>query len=355
MSPLKRLDTQRFEFEEELTRGEVEQLASNLAVKVVQSEVGRRVKPSTWDLLNDILLAYRPDVELRLYGGVYDSLCDLSFLHRVRNVRRFSADCLIRVAGIEHLGSLQNLEELSIDIYDLESFDFLDFITPGIRSLSLGATKSRKPRLDALSRFHSLRELYLEGQQGGIGVLSRLAGLEKVTLRSISTANLDYICGLPRLWWLDIKLGGIRDFSAIENKHSIKYLELWQIRGLSDLGFISSLTGLQFLFLQSLINVREVPDLSKLTTLRRLHLENLKGLRDVSAIAKAPVLEEFSHVSAQNIAPEQYEPLMWMPTLKSVRVGFGSQKKNQAFAKLATQSGKKLEAGGKLGEQFVFV
>jgi hypothetical protein len=355
MSPLKRLDTQRFEFGDELTRGEVEQLASDLAVKVVQSEVWRRVKPSTWDLLNEILLARRPDVELRLYGGVYDSLCDLSFVHRVRNVRRFSADCLMRVEGIEHLGFLQNLEELSIGIYGLESFDFLDLLTPRIRCLSLGATKSKKPRLDALSRFHSLRELHLEGQQGAIEVLSRLPELEKVTLRSISTANLDYICELPRLWWLDIKLGGIRDFSAIESKRSIKYLELWQIRGLSDLGFISSLTGLQFLFLQSLRNVRDIPDLSKLTRLRRLHLENLKGLRDVSAIAKARALEEFSHVSAQNIAPEQYEPLMRMPTLRSVRVGFGSQKKNEAFAALTTQNGKNLDAGGKLGKQFVFV
>jgi hypothetical protein len=176
-----------------------------------------------------------------------------------------------------------------------------------------------------------------------------------VTLRSVTTQDLEYISGLPRLWWLDIKLGGIRDFSAIENKHSIKYLELWQIRGLSDLSFISSLTGLQSLFLQSLRNVTAIPNLSKLTMLRRLYLENLKGLGDVSAIAQSPALEEFTHVSAQNIAPAQYEPLMRMPTLKSVRVGFGSQRKNEAFAELATRNGKNLDAGGKLGEQFVFV
>jgi hypothetical protein len=355
MSPLKPLDTQRFNFEGELTRTELEQLAANPAVKVVQSEVRHPVNAPTWDLLNEILLAHRPDVELRLYGGVYDSLCDLSFLHRVRNVRRFSADSLIRVAGIEHLGFLQNLEELSIGIYGLESFDFLDLIPPGIRSLSLEATKSKKPRLDKLSRFHSLRELYLEGQQTGIDVLSRLLTLEKVTLRSISTANLDYICGLPRLWWLDIKLGGIRDLSAIENKHSIKYLELWQVRDLSDLSFISSLTGLQYLFLQSLRNVKAIPDLSKLTMLRRLHLENMKGLKDVSAIAQAPALEEFSHFSARNIEPGKYQPLLSIPTMRSVRVGFGSRKKNEAFAELATRNGKNLDAGGKLGKQFDFV
>ena len=39
--------------------------------------------------------------------------------------------------------------------------------------------------------------------------------------------------------------------SAIADKESIKYLELWQIRGLGDIGVVSSLSGLQFLFVQS--------------------------------------------------------------------------------------------------------
>jgi len=38
---------------------------------------------------------------------------------------------------------------------------------------------------------------------------------------------------------------------AIADKESIKYLELWQIRGLGDIGVVSSLSGLQFLFVQS--------------------------------------------------------------------------------------------------------
>jgi len=38
---------------------------------------------------------------------------------------------------------------------------------------------------------------------------------------------------------------------AIADKESIKYLELWQIRGLGDIGVVSLLSGLQFLFVQS--------------------------------------------------------------------------------------------------------
>jgi hypothetical protein len=43
-----------------------------------------------------------------------------------------------------------------------------------------------------------------------------------------------------------------------------------------------------------------------------------------------------------------------MATLKSVRVGFGSKRKNENFAELAILSGKNLDAGRKLAEKFVF-
>jgi len=185
-----------------------------------------------------------------------------------------------------------------------------------------------------------LRKLYIEGQQNGIAVLAELKELGDLTLRSISTPGLEYVSKLPRLWSLDIKLGGIQNLSAISGKESIKYLELWQIRGLSDIGFVSSLTGLQHLFLQSLRNVSRMPDLSKLARLRRLSLENMKGLRDVSAIRQAPALEQFIHVAAQNIRPEQYLDLLDNPTLRELLIGFGNKRRNQEFETLVTQSGK---------------
>ncbi len=296
--PAKRLDRDRVDFSTHLTEKEVEQLVSDPDIRTLQCS--SPVEPGTWDLLNRKLFSQRPEIELRVYG-FYSAVCDLSFVSRVGNVPRFSADCLMQATGVEHIADLENLEELSIGIFSLDSFDFLKQLPNGIKSLSLAATRSKKPRLQILSRFRSLTHLYLEGQQQGIEVLSELKKLEDLTLRSISTEGLDYISTLPRLWSLDIKLGGIKNLSAIVNKESIKYLELWQIRGLSDIRFVSSLHGLQSLFLQSLINVTAIPDLSKLYHLRRLHLENLKGLKDVSAIRHAPALEEFLHISAQNI------------------------------------------------------
>lgn len=246
----------------------------------------------------------------------------------------------MNAVGLEYISSLENLEELGIGIFNLESFGFLRTIPSRITSLFLLATRSKKPRLDVLERFQDLRTLYLEGQQNDISVLMQLQKLEDVTLHSISTTGLEYLTVLPRLWSLDIKLGGIRDLSAIAGKESIKYLELWQIRGLSDISTISSLIGLQHLFMQSLRNVSKIPDLSELAKLRRIYLENMKGLIDVRAIFTAPALEEFLHVSAQNIQPEQYHGLLNMPSLRAILVGFGSQQKNQEFEKRIVQSGK---------------
>jgi len=245
----------------------------------------------------------------------------------------------MQAVGIEHLSALETLESLAVGIYSLDSFDFLARIPKQIKKLSLHATKSKKPGLELLKRFNGLASLYLEGQQRDIDVLSQLGTLEELTLRSISVPGLDFLAGLNHLWSLQIKLGGITNLSAIEGKDSIKYLELWQINGLSDLSVVSTLYGLQCLFLQSLRHVREIPNLSKLVHLRRVWLDSMKGLKDVSALQYAPCLEDFVHIAAQNMQPEQYEPLLRVRSLKRVSVGFGSKRKYQSFEHLRSKAG----------------
>jgi len=333
----KRLDRHRVEFLDRLTPKEVHDLATNPNLRILQT--ARPVSSETWGLLNQNLFVLRPDVELRVYG-FYSSTCDLSFVKEMTNVRRFSADCLMRAVGIEHLAAMERLEELSVGIFSLDDFDFLTTLQTSIKSLSLGATKSKKPRLDGLRQFRSLRTLYIEGQQNGIDVIADLQELEDVTLRSISTPGVEYVARLPRLWSLDIKLGGIHDLSAIAGKLSIKYLELWQIRGLSDISVVSSLSGLQYLFLQALRNITSIPDLSRLPKLRKIVLDNMKGLKDVSAIGTAPALEEFLHIAAQGFAPKAYWELLNRPSLTQAHIGFCSKRKNEEFEALLRQSGR---------------
>jgi hypothetical protein len=331
------VDRHRVKFSDGLSQKEVHDLATNPNLHILQT--ASPVSTQTWELLNRNLFALRPDIELRVYG-FYSSACDLSFVKGMSNVRRFSADCLMRAEGIEHTAALENLEELHVDIFSLESFDFLSSLPSGLKSLTLGPTKSKKPHLKGLGRFRSLRKLCLAGQQNGIATVADLQGLEQVSLRGISTPDLDYVSGLPQLWSLDILLGGIRNLSAISGKDSIKYLKLCRIRELSDVSVISSLVGLQYLDLRELRHVTSIPDLSRLTKLRRVVLDNMKGLKDVSAIGTAPALEEFLHIAAQGFLPRQYEDLLRKPSLKQIHVGFCSERKNEQFEALVRQSGR---------------
>ena len=337
----------RVQLKPNLTFADVQQLAAQPGLRILQTS--SPVDRKTWELINEELLVIRPEVEIRVYG-FHSLVCDLSFLSQLKNLRHFSADCLHKASSIERLAGLEKLESLSVGIYALENFDFLREITAGLRELALATTKSKKPRLDELGRFHSLQRLYLEGQQRGIEVLSSLTTLERLTLRSISTNDLGYLERLDRIWSLEVKLGGIRDLSALEGKNCLKYLELWQIRGLRDLSLISSLSGLQYVFLHALRNVIAIPDLSRLLKLRRLSLENMKALVDVSALWSSPSLTEFIHVSANNMQPEQYEGIGKISTLERVLVGFGSKKKNQQFEATMLRAGKERFNGGK----FVF-
>ena len=259
------LSIERVDFEKSLSTAELEVLVANPRLKILQTS--SPVEPATWDMLDDMLFSRRPDIELRVYG-FYSSACDLSFLRRMRKVRRFAANCLMKAKGLEYLVCLENIESLSVGIYSLESFDFLEDLPIGrLRTLSLEATKSRRPSLHPLARFDRLRKLYIEGQHKDIEVIANLCCLEDLTLRSISIDGLDFLRGLNHLWSLDIKLGGIRDLSALNGMGGIKYFELWMVKGLQDVSVISTMLGLQFLFLQSLRNISSVPDLSKLTAL----------------------------------------------------------------------------------------
>ncbi|MEN8241351.1 MAG: hypothetical protein ABFS17_05480 [Chloroflexota bacterium] len=322
---------ERVQFREKLTKREIQALISNKALKVLQCS--EPVKTRTWKLLNEQFFPKRPEVQLRVYGW-YAQVCDLSFVTMLTNVRNFSADSLMHAQGVEHLSAMEKLESLGVGIFHLEGFDFLNQVPSRLKKLYLGETKSKKPDLSPLNRFHLLEEIYLVGQQKNIEVLSQLLKLKDVTLRSISTPEINYLRPLAKMWSLDIKLGGIKNLNGIEGMENIKYLELWQIRGLANIEVISTLTGLQHLFLQSLRQVERLPDLTKLKKLQRITMENMKGLIDIGALEAAPALEELIHTSAGNLQPEDYLPLFKNPNLKSAGVWFGSDKRNNRFKKL---------------------
>lgn len=335
--PFSYVDRTRVGLSEPVSSHDIATIRGDPDVRVVQFV--EPAEPRTWSRLNAELLDVRPDVQVRVFG-FYASECDLSVVSRLSNLRHFAADSLRQARNVDAVCEIPKLETLSIGIYELTSFDFLSGVPSSLSRLALGPTRSKRPDLSVLRRFMDLRKLYVEGHQKNIEVLGELTALEDVTLRSVSTPGLEYLTSQPRLWSVDIKLGGIRDLAALAAVPALKYLEVWQVRGLADLSVISELVTLQNLLLQDLPRVVTLPSLENCRSLRRMVLQNLRGLADLSPLASAPALEELELVQGSNFAPEDLEPVLQNPTVRKVGAYFGSDRKNRAFEALREKRGK---------------
>lgn len=256
--------------------------------------------------------AHQPTKPLRVYASYDGSITDLDFLRHFPTLRSFQADALYQ--------SLANI-------------DGLGYLPDDAHFVGLGQTKKRLS-LAPLARFTELRRLYLEGQSRDIEVVSHLRELRSVTLRSITLPDLGLLTPLTRLRALDLKLGGTKDLALLPELQSLDYLELWMVKGLADLSPVADLTRLEYLFVQALRQVEALPDMSHLVGLRRLWLETMKGLTDLTPIRDAPNLRQLAVIDMSHLQPDAFAPLTGKPTLKALRAGLGSKRKNDAVDRL---------------------
>ena len=103
------------------------------------------------DVLEEFVFSKRPDIGLRVFGH-HGEECDLRFLKRMPSLRNISADYLINAKGIEVVSEFKDLESLSVGIFELNNFDFLNEVNPNLKKLSLHQTRSTRPRIDAIGR-----------------------------------------------------------------------------------------------------------------------------------------------------------------------------------------------------------
>jgi hypothetical protein len=251
-------------------------------------------------------LAAYPDTPLRIYGQYSNPLPNLSFLRHYRFLSGFE-----------------------VDVFHLESTDGIDHLPSTLKYLGFGQTKSKNISLEFLLRFPRLKELYLEGHTKNIEVVSNLSNLERLTLRSITLPDLTLLLPLRQLWSLDIKLGGTKDLRLLPKVGSLKYLELWMIKGLQDLSAVAEIITLQNLFLQALKNVTSLPSFRNLQQLTRVTLDTMKGITDLCPIAEAPALEELLVFAANHLQPAALRPFIGHLTLKAATIDLGSIRKNE--------------------------
>ncbi|SOD72916.1 hypothetical protein SAMN05892883_2231 [Jatrophihabitans sp. GAS493] len=258
-------------------------------------------------------LSQYPSVTLRAYGSYDGSIKDLEFLRYFPTLTKFSADAL--------------------RYKDFDSLSGLGYLPPTATMIGIGQTK-RRVSLAPLARFTNLRRLFVEGQTKDIDVISSLASLRSLTLRSITLPDLSILRPLHDLRALALKLGGTRDLGLLPEIGCLEYLELWMVRGLDDISSIAFLDHLQYLFLQSLKQVTTLPDFSRLTRLETVWMETMKGLTDLTPLLTAPSLRRVAAVDMGHLQPPAVGVLADHPSLQQLRAGLGSKRKNEAVAQL---------------------
>lgn len=231
---------------------------------------------------------------------------------------------------IEHFPQLRAIDILNFEFND---FDGLSDLPTTIEEIRLSQTRSTRLSLGFLERHRSLKRLYIESHTKSIESIAALENLEELTLRSITLNNLEILTQLHSLLSLDIKLGGTKQMDALPRIGKIRYLELWQIRGLTDLSAIGDMQTLQFLFLEQLKNVSALPSFRNLTRLRRVALSGMKGLTNLRPVADAPNLEELGVYGVRHLQLSDFQPFLNHPSLKAANIGLGSQSKNDAIEK----------------------
>lgn len=309
----------------------IEELIAQLdvsKVKMVFSQVPQSIE--VWEIIEKKVLSKNKNIRVSLYG-YFNETCDLSFLDVIPSTSDLYITTIQSIENTSKISSLKNLKSLTIDIYTLDSFDFLDTVSDTIEYLNLGRTKSKKPSLEHLKRFQNIHTLMIEGHTKKIDTIVHIPSLKKLVLRSVSPKDISFLEKLHYLEDLEILLGGIKDFTTLTKLPSLKRLSIWRVRGLDDISFLSQIKNLEYILLQTLNKVTSIPDLGRLQKLRSVHIDTLENLQNISGLFKAPRIEWLGHFGAENFKPQEYIELIKTSSIKTAIVGFGNVKKNIEF------------------------
>lgn len=233
---------------------------------------------------------------------------------------------------LSYLADLPSLQSLSLTyVAGLRSLDFLESL-PSLRFLRIDPTKSSKLSLRPIRFLRSLRALKLERQGTDLDVVSELPELQYLSVQSSSLKNLDCLTRSNSLRALRIGLGSFKDLSFLAGTR-LRYLELWQVRGLltEDLEPVAHASNLEVLMLDTLAKVTTLP---RLEQIRRLHMREMNGLTDLHTLGSAKKLEDLIIEGADKLTPDRLMPLKNLSSLKRVSIGLGSQRKSETVAEM---------------------
>ncbi|MCM1334677.1 MAG: leucine-rich repeat domain-containing protein [Bacteroides sp.] len=227
--------------------------------------------------------------QLVLYNN--DGAEELSFLKKAAGLtlfRYYNMSC----EGIEAVGSLKKLTELSLDVPARAMKDLAPIKNlTKLKKLSLGYGAFED--LSALKKLKNLRELEIDNRYlKDISALKSLKKLERLTLSRTEEVKGGDLAALKQLTSLTLNNCQMRDFDSISKLDGLKTLSVTGLTGISVYRFydaIAHMTELSALALCD-VSIGSCDFLSGLTELKELYLL-MCDVEDISGLKKLKNLE----------------------------------------------------------------
>lgn len=299
---------------EDVTESIIHQISEEKLIKRVQ--ISDYIPNTVLEKLNRLFIL-RPDISFRVYGGADKKFgygddfngWNLDFLRFVPDVQNIViGDFEYKNTGLSILSSLSNLKSLTLDIYDLRGFSFVNTLPSQLEHLHIDADlKSGKPVFDCqwLLRLKNLQSLFLGKLDKNLEAIVGLSQLRELELRAVKNKDLSFlkqmlIKDLSILWCDSSKI----DLTVLSDFRTLRQLKLFRISKLDDISFVSTLTGLEKLELIWLANITKIPNLANLNNLAEVCIDTLNKLVDITSLVNAPKLRKVKMLSVKSMTKE---------------------------------------------------
>lgn len=282
----------------------------------------------------DDLESIAPKVDTQPLSNNTWSLLDKHVFSKNPKVRLTVSKWAKTETDISFLACLPNLKRFSFHLPKLQSFDGLESLNNNLEELSLSETDSKKPSLSILRNFKNLRKLTIGNTKKGIEAISELKNLEKLWLASTTWPSYEHLANLPKLWWINVVFGGTTNLKHFGEFKALRYLEMWQVRKMSDISPLGEVSTLECLSLGGMKHVERLPSFKNLSKLRSIHLEKMSGITDMNPLLEASGLVNLLLISSGHLDVHHLSCLKKHPSLQRVRIGLGSDKKNNTLKEL---------------------
>jgi protein phosphatase 1 regulatory subunit 7 len=222
-------------------------------------------------------------LEVRFFG--HDGRpFDCQVLDKLPHVQRLSLDCLTEFSNLEALFALPSLRHLSFGAFAKVPKDFLAHDNfKGLRSLTLGESKTPSIDLSPITGLSKLEYLNLVSHHHGIEALGLLTHLRWLTLSRIKKGvPLGFVPRISALRTLRLILGGRDDLHEVTHP-TLERLEVIRVRGFANF-HPDAFPSLTFLQLEDQIRLSALHFTTASQSLAELLLLNCKTLGTLTGI-----------------------------------------------------------------------